>query len=72
MELTEDEKRVVDAIKSLGATKSDMLKDMDQIAKAAVMPKGKVGSIMVNLVNKKVVVRVTRGKAAGYYVSQQV
>ncbi len=68
MELTEDEKKVVEAMKNLKATAPDKLKDADQIAKAAMMPKGKVANILLALINKKVVKRVAREKAAGYYV----
>jgi DNA-binding IscR family transcriptional regulator len=71
-ELTPDEQRVIDAMKSLGATKPEVLKDLDQIAKAAVIPKGRAGSVMVNLVNKRMVRKVTRGKSPGYYLEAQV
>ena len=72
MELTPDEQKVIDAMKSLGATKPEILKDLDQIAKAAVVPKGRAGNAMVNLVNKHIVKKVTRGKTPGYYVEAQV
>ena len=62
------EKRVVEAMKSLGATSPENLKTADKIAKAAVMPKGRVSNILISLANKKVVKRVTRQKAAGYYL----
>jgi RNA binding exosome subunit len=68
VELTEDEKKIVDTIKSLNATSEDKLKTVDHIAKAAIMPKGKVANIISILVNKRVLVRVAREKAAGYYV----
>jgi DNA-binding IclR family transcriptional regulator len=68
VELTEEEKKVIEAMKSLRAIAEDKLKDVDQIAKAAMMPKGKVANIILGLVNKKVVKRVAREKAAGYYV----
>ncbi|MEM5802257.1 MAG: transcriptional regulator [Candidatus Aenigmatarchaeota archaeon] len=71
VELTEDEKKVVEALKSLRAMSEDKLKDADQIAKAAMMPKGKVANILMNLMNKKVVKRVAREKAAGYYLLEQ-
>jgi DNA-binding IclR family transcriptional regulator len=48
----------------------DKIKDADQIAKAAMMPKGKVANILLSLVNKKVIKRVAREKAAGYYLLQ--
>ncbi|MDW8034147.1 MAG: transcriptional regulator [Nitrososphaerota archaeon] len=69
MELTEDEKKVVEAMKALGATSEDKLKTADHIAKAAMLPKGKVANVLANLVNKKVIKRVAREKAAGYYLS---
>jgi DNA-binding IscR family transcriptional regulator len=71
MELTEEEKKVVEAMKNLRATENN-LKDADKIAKAAMMPKGKVANILLNLVNKKIVKRVARGKAAGYYLISEV
>lgn len=71
VELTDDEKRIVEAMRSLGAKSEDKLKDVDSIAKNSMMPKGKVANIVVSLVNKKVVKRVAREKAAGYYVIEQ-
>jgi len=72
VDLTDDEKRVIDAMKSLGAISESLVKDADQIAKAALIPKGRVANFLVNLVNKKVVKRVTRGKSAGYFIIAQV
>ena len=68
VELTDDEKKVLESMKSLRAVAEDKLKDVDQIAKTSMMPKGKVANIILGLVNKKVVKRITREKAAGYYV----
>jgi DNA-binding IclR family transcriptional regulator len=68
--LSEDELKVVEAIKSLKAMSEDKIKDADQIAKAAMMPKGKVANIILSLVNKRVVRRIAREKAAGYFVVQ--
>jgi DNA-binding IclR family transcriptional regulator len=70
VELTPDEAKVVEAMKSLKAVAEDKIKDADQIAKAAMMPKGKVANILLSLVNKKVIKRVAREKAAGYYLLQ--
>lgn len=70
VELTPEEAKVVEAMKSLKAVAEDKIKDADQIAKAAMMPKGKVANILLALVNKKVVKRVAREKAAGYYLLQ--
>ncbi|MEM5772948.1 MAG: transcriptional regulator [Candidatus Aenigmatarchaeota archaeon] len=69
-ELTPDEAKVVEAMKTLNAVAEDKIKDTDQIAKAAMMPKGKVANILLSLVNKKVIKRVAREKAAGYYLLQ--
>lgn len=68
IELSDDERKVVEAMKSLRAVSEDKIKDMDQIAKTAMIPKGKVGNIMIGLLNKKVMKRITREKASGYYL----
>ena len=69
VELTEDEKRIVEVLKSFGAKSEDKLKDTDAVARTALLPKGKVANLLLSLVNKKVVKRVAREKAAGYYIS---
>lgn len=71
-ELTDDEKKVVEAMKSLGAKSEDKLKDADAISKAALMPKGKASNVILSLVNKKIVKRIAREKAAGYYLIADV
>lgn len=70
MEFTEDEQKVIDALKALSATAPDKLKNADDIAKKAVMPKNIVANVLLNLANRKVVKRVAREKAAGYYLLQ--
>jgi predicted transcriptional regulator len=70
VELTDEEKKVVEAMKMLKATSPETVKTVDQIAKAAVgLPKGKVANLLLGLVNKKIVKRVAREKAAGYYLT---
>jgi len=71
MELTDDEKKVVEAMKSLKAVTDEGKKDVDQIAKTATMPKGKVANIIQGLLNKKVAKRIAREKAAGYFLIDQ-
>ena len=71
MELTDDEKKVVEAMKSLKAVTEEGKKDVDQIAKTATMPKGRVANIIQNLLNKKVAKRIAREKAAGYFLIDQ-
>jgi len=70
VELTDMEKKVVDAMKSLKATSPDQVKTVDHIAKAAMLPKSRVAQIIQMLVNKRVVKRIAREKAAGYYLVQ--
>jgi DNA-binding IscR family transcriptional regulator len=70
MELTDREKKIVDALKMLGATAMDKLKTADDIARKAVLPKNLVANDLLALSNKKVVKRVVREKAAGYYLLQ--
>ncbi len=72
VELTEEEKKVVEAMKVLGATSENKLKTADHIAKAAMLPKGRVSNILLSLTNKKVIKRVAREKAAGYYLIESV
>lgn len=72
VELTEDEKKIVEAMKSLGARAEDKLRDADMIARTAMMPKGKAANVILSLVNKRVLRRVAREKAAGYYLIESV
>ena len=68
VDLTDREKKVVDALKMLGATAQDKLKTADDIARKAVLPKNLVANDLLTLANKKVVKRVVREKAAGYFL----
>ena len=66
-ELTPQEQKVFTAIKSLGATSADKLKNADQITNTAGLAKGIVGNALTTLCSKNVIKRVAREKAAGYY-----
>ena len=70
MDLTDREKKIVDALKMLGATSMDKLKTADDVARKAVLPKNLVANDLLMLSNKKVIKRVVREKAAGYYLLQ--
>lgn len=72
IQLTEDEKKIVETMKRIGATSEDKLRTMDHIAKAVGMPKPKVADLVLSLVNKKVLRRVARTKAAGYYLEKTI
>ena len=72
IELNDDEKKVIESMKTLKAVSEIGKKDVDQIAKTSLMPKGKVANIIQGLVNKKVVKRIARDKAAGYFLIEQM
>ncbi|MDI6826259.1 MAG: transcriptional regulator [Candidatus Aenigmarchaeota archaeon] len=72
MELTDRERKIVDAMKMLGATAKDKLKTADDIARKAVLPKNLVANDLLALSNRKIVKRVVREKAAGYFLLQQI
>jgi len=70
VELTDQEQKVVEAMKMLRAVDENHLKTVDHIAKTAKLPKGLVGNLIQNLQGKGMVKRVAREKAAGYYLLQ--
>jgi len=72
VDLSDDEKKVVEAMKSLGATREEKIRDADMIAKTAMMPKGKASNAILSLVNKKILKRISREKAAGYYLVESM
>jgi predicted transcriptional regulator len=72
IELSDDEKKVIEAMRMLKAVAENQIKDVDQIAKTAIMPKGKVANIITNLVSKKIVKRIAREKAAGYFLVESM
>lgn len=72
VDLTDRERKVVDALKMLGATAQDKLKTADDIARKAVLPKNIVANVLLMLANRKIVKRVVREKAAGYFLLQQI
>jgi len=68
MELTEDERKVVEIMKKIGATSKDNIRSMDHITRALKMPKPKVANLVHSLVNKKIIKKVSRTKAPGYFL----
>lgn len=71
-ELNPMEQMVVKAVQELGAKNESVLKTADDIAKKCNRPKGLVTNVLVALVQKGVLKRVAREKAAGYYLTGQV
>lgn len=72
MELNDQEQAIVAAMKELGATAQEKMKTADDIARKACISKSFVANALINLANKKVVKRVVREKAAGYFLLQAV
>jgi predicted transcriptional regulator len=72
VELTPIEEIVVKAMKELGATSENSLKTADDIMRKCNRPKGQVNNALLSLVQKGIVVRKVREKAAGYYLKENV
>ncbi|MGC8610444.1 MAG: helix-turn-helix domain-containing protein [Thermoplasmata archaeon] len=66
--LSQNAKKVYEAMKKLGATSEDKMKTADDIMKAAGIGKGIVNNALQELQNKGYVKRVARQKSAGYYI----
>ncbi|MCL5680303.1 MAG: transcriptional regulator [Candidatus Marsarchaeota archaeon] len=67
-ELTPVEQAVLKALEELGATNEKSIKTADDIMKKSNRPKGLVTNTLVELTKKGSIKRVTREKAAGYYI----
>ena len=72
VELTPIEQIIVKAMEELGATKEEVVKTAEDITKKSNRPKGLVTNALVTLMQKGVVKRVAREKAAGYYIINRV
>ncbi|MCL4381836.1 transcriptional regulator [Candidatus Marsarchaeota archaeon] len=71
VELNPIEQTVLKAMQELGATKDTSIKTADDIMKKCNRPKGVVTNSLVSLLQKGVIKRVAREKAAGYYIIQK-
>ena len=71
VELNPIEQTVLKAMQELGATKDTSIKTADDIMKKCNRPKGVVANSLVSLLQKGVIKRVAREKAAGYYIIQK-
>ncbi len=67
-DLNTNEQLVMKALQDLGATKDSSIKTADDITKKCSRPKGLVNNVLVSLVQKGAIKRVTREKASGYYI----
>lgn len=67
-EFSDNEKKVIDSMKAVSATREELAKTADQIAGKCPLSKGMVTNLLVQLLNKKAVKRVSKSKAAVYYI----
>ncbi len=68
MEISDTAKKVVEALKKLGATSENTLKTADDVMRAAKLGKGQVNAALSELTSKGLAKRVARQKSAGYYL----
>jgi len=71
VELTPIEQLVIKTLQNLGATEESRMKTSEEVEKKSDRPKGQINSTLMNLVNKGLVKRKVREKAAGYYLIKQ-
>lgn len=71
VELNDNEKRVVEAMREIGASEEGNAKTADIISGKCPFSKGMVNNILMQLQNKKIVKRVAKSKAAVYFLTGQ-
>ena len=70
-ELSDNEQKVIDVMKTVRALDETSAKNADIIAGKCPLSKGMVNNILTQLHNKKIAKRVAKSKAAVYYLVQQ-
>ncbi len=71
VELTPIEQVVIKTLQNLGATDESKMKTAEEVEKKSDKPKGQINAALMSLVNKGLVKRKVREKAAGYYLIKQ-
>ena len=71
VDLNDNEQKVVNAMKEIGATNGNSAKTADMIAAKCPLAKGMVTNLLMQLQNKKAVKRISKSKAAVYHLVQQ-
>lgn len=71
VEITPNEKKVLQAMKDLSATSETSLKSSEDITNKSNLAKGVASTALITLMGKRLVVRRPRQKAAGYYLTQE-
>jgi len=67
-DLTPIEQVILKAMEEIGASSEDKMKTADDVMKKCNRPKGQVSNALISLVQKGVVDRKAREKAAGYFI----
>ena len=67
-DLTPIEQVILKAMEEIGASSEDKMKTADDVMKKCNRPKGQVSNALISLVQKGVVARKAREKAAGYFI----
>jgi DNA-binding MarR family transcriptional regulator len=67
-EITGNTKKVFDAMAEIGARDEEKAKNMEDIVRAAKIPKGTVANGINELIKKKLVKRKAGEKTARYYI----
>ncbi|MDP2973531.1 MAG: hypothetical protein Q8N60_00625 [Candidatus Diapherotrites archaeon] len=71
VELNDNEKKVVGAMREIGASEEGNAKTADIISAKCPFSKGMVNNILTQLQNKKAVKRIAKSKAAVYFLTMQ-
>jgi predicted transcriptional regulator len=71
VELNDNEKKVVEAMREIGASEEGNAKTADIISGKCPFSKSTANNILTQLQNKKVVKRVAKSKAAVYFLTMQ-
>ena len=67
-EMSENTKKVYDAMAAIGARGEEKAKNMEDIVREAKIPKGTVANSVNELIKKKLVKRKAGEKTARYYI----
>lgn len=69
-EMTDQQKKLYETMKRLSATSPDKGKTADDIGRAGKFPKGQMLSWLQEMEKKGIIKRVSRDKAAWYYIAK--
>ena len=70
VDLNPIEQIVVKVLEELGATSEDKMKTSDDVTHKCNRPKSQINNALVSLIQKGLVIRKVREKAAGYFLKK--